>query len=98
MTDLALALLRYGYQAIAVDRERAPRVARDVHVTRLVGRRCVVVLGREDGRLFYDETLVVRHRAIPRALAALLFGADAVHGLDGEAHHARKAFFLPLLQ
>jgi fatty-acid peroxygenase len=94
--DLAPALLRHGYRAIARAREPHGR-EQDVFVSRLLGRRTVVVRGDLGARLLYDEQRIRRQGAVPRALAALLFGRDAVHGLDGAAHRARKRIFLDLL-
>jgi fatty-acid peroxygenase len=47
--------------------------------------------------LFYDESVVERHRAVPLPLAALLIGPGAVHGLDDDSHHHRKSLFLDVL-
>jgi cytochrome P450 len=63
----------------------------------VLGRRAVVVRGREAVRHFYDATLIERHGAVPPPLAALLFGRGAVHGTDGAEHAARKRMFLDLL-
>jgi fatty-acid peroxygenase len=63
----------------------------------MLGRRTAVVRGPEGVRLFYDNDVVERRRAIPAPLAGLLFGRGAVHGLDGAAHAARKGIFLELL-
>jgi len=93
--DLAVRLWRRGYDALG--RERDEHGGGDVFACRLLGRRAVVVRGAESARLFYDEDAVVRHRAVPAPLAALLFGRGAVHGLDGDAHRERKRMFLGLL-
>ena len=93
--DLGLRLLRSGYRALPED--RAGHGGRDPFATRLLGRRAVVVRGRAGARLFYDASRVRRSGAIPAALANLLFGRGAVHGLDGEEHLARKAMFLEIL-
>jgi len=95
MTDLAVRLLREGYPAI--DRDRAARREEPTYPTRLLGRRAVVLSGREGARLFYDESVVERSGVVPPPLARLLFGRGAVHGLDGDAHHQRKRMFLDLL-
>lgn len=95
MTDLALGLLRHGYRAI--EAERNARGGGDTYVTRLLGRRTVVVGGEHGARLFYDESVVRRRGAVPMPLRHLLFGRGAVHGLDDEAHRGRKALHLSIL-
>jgi fatty-acid peroxygenase len=93
--DLALRLLRQGYDAIPS--ARGWPVGRDAFVTRLLGRRALVVRGPEGARLFYDTDRVRREKAAPAALAALLFGRGAVHGLDGREHAERKALMMRVL-
>jgi fatty-acid peroxygenase len=95
MTDLALRFLRDGYGAVELDRRS--RDGRHSYVSRLMGRRAVVVCGESGARLFYDEEVVQRGGAMPPALAWLLFGRGAVHGLDGEPHRRRKQLFLDQL-
>ncbi len=95
MVDLAWGLWRNGYLAIALDRAR--RSGADSYVSRLLGRRAVVVHGAGGAELFYDERLVQREAAVPAPLAWLLFGRGAVHGLDGERHLDRKQLFLETL-
>ena len=81
MTDLGFLLARHGYDAVA--RDRTARGGADTYVSRLLGRR-TVVLGDPDGaRAFYDESLARRAGAVPPPLAWLLFGRGAVHGMDG---------------
>jgi fatty-acid peroxygenase len=95
MADLAWRLWRDGYRALA--EERARHDGADAFETRLLGRRTLVVRGSAGVRLFYDTSVVRRFNAIPPALAGMLFGAGAVHGLDDAAHIERKAMFLDLL-
>ena len=92
MTDLALRFLREGYGAVELDRRS--RDGRHSYVSRLLGRRAVVVCGESGARLFYDEEVVERGGAMPPALAWLLFGRGAVHGLDEDPHRRRKRLFL----
>lgn len=93
--ELASELLRHGYEGLP--RARAQHAGDDAFAARLLGRRTLVVRGEEGARLLYDESRIRRRRAVPRGLAGLLFGREAVHGLDGEAHRARKQVFLDLL-
>lgn len=95
MSDLSLRLLRDGYAAVA--RDRLAHGGGDPYVTRLLGRRTVVLRGAEGARAFYDEELVRRHRAVPPPLAWLLFGRGAMHALDGRDHRVRKLLMLDLL-
>lgn len=88
----SLGLIRDGYLFAPAVRAGAPAAQ-----IRLLGRRTDVVAGAEGVRLFYDESVVQRQGAVPRALRQTLFGEGAVHGLDGEAHRHRKAMFLSLL-
>jgi fatty-acid peroxygenase len=93
--DLGYRLLTDGY--LAIPRDRAEHGGGDAYTTRLLGRRTLVVRGRDAVRRFYDPELVRRRGAVPRALGWLLFGPGAVHLLDGEAHAHRKAGFVALL-
>jgi fatty-acid peroxygenase len=95
MADLGWQLLRHGYDAVA--RERQSRGGRADFESRLLGRRAVVVRSPEGARAFYDESLVRRRDAVPPALAWLLFGRGAIHGLDAPEHRERKAMFLDVL-
>jgi fatty-acid peroxygenase len=89
--ELTLRLLRRGYTAL-------PGLGSGEAVpARMLGRRALVVRGAEGARVFYDPSLARRKHAIPAPLALLLFGRGAVHGLDDEAHAARKRMFLGLL-
>jgi fatty-acid peroxygenase len=92
--DRSLALLRNGYPYLAHVRSRAGAAAPDV---RLFGRRTTVVSGPAGVRLFYNEAVMRRRRAIPRPLLHTLFGRGAVHGLDDVEHRHRKGLFLELL-
>ncbi len=93
--DLSLRLLTGGYDGL--ERERRRHDGADTFVTRLLGRRTVVVRGRDGVRLFYDSRIVQRDRAVPPPLKGLIFGRGGVQGLDDEPHLDRKAIFLELL-
>lgn len=95
MTDLGILLARHGYSAVA--RDRTARGGADTYVSRLLGRRTVVLGDPEGARAFYDESLARRAGAVPPPLAWLLFGRGAVHGMDGTAHRDRKRLFLDVL-
>jgi fatty-acid peroxygenase len=94
--ELSVAMLRHGYDAL-------PRLWStiapddDAVEARLLGKNALVVRGADAARLFYDDSLVERRGAAPRAQAALLFGRGAIHGLDGAEHRERKAMFVSAL-
>ena len=93
--DLAVRLWRQGYDAIPAARGWPP--GRDAFVTRMLGRRALVVRGEEGARLLYDTGRIRRRKAVPAALAGLLFGQGAVHGLDGREHAERKTLMMRML-
>ena len=64
--------------------------------TRLLGRPAVVLGGVEGVRRSYDDRLR-RRGAVPPPVELVLFGPRAVHGLDDDAHHHRKARLLDVL-
>jgi fatty-acid peroxygenase len=64
---------------------------------RVLGQRAVAIGGPEAARFFYAEGNLERHNALPHPVVATLFGAGAVHTLDGPAHRHRKAMFTGLL-
>ncbi len=99
--DQTIDLLRRGYVFTAWARRRGAAIgerhARYGTGVRLLGRRATVIGGAAGVRLFYDQSVVKRDRAMPAAVARPLFGRGAVHGLDGEQHEHRKAMFVDLL-
>lgn len=95
-SELAPSLLTRGYLALPHARARHGD-GTDAFAARLLGRRTLVVRGEAGARLLYDESRIRRRGAVPAPLADLLFGRGAVHGLDGDAHRARKQIFLDLL-
>lgn len=93
--DLALRLLKQGYDATACDRQA--RGGGADFPSRLLGKPALVVRSEEGARAFYDESLVARADLVPSAMAWLLFGRGAVHGLDGTSHRRRKLMFIDVL-
>jgi fatty-acid peroxygenase len=65
--------------------------------TRFLGREAVCLTGAEAARLVYDQRKFVREGAVPAIARDVLFGKGGVQGLDGQAHHDRKAMFLRLM-
>ncbi|RKT05566.1 fatty-acid peroxygenase [Streptomyces sp. 3211.6] len=93
--DSTLSLLAHGY-AWAPDLRRAHDGAPLVH-TRLMGRPAALLHGPEAVSLFYDESRVERHGALPSPVLDTLFGRGAVHTLDGARHRERKELLASLL-
>ena len=75
-----------------------PGLGRTPAPTRLLGLRATALRGPDAVRFFYDERHVKRHGALPEPVRGTLTGKGAVHTLDGEDHHRRKAMFLALLR
>lgn len=94
VADRTVGLLAAGYPYLLQLRRRWQAGAAQI---RLLGRATTVVSGPEGARLFYDGSVMRRRDAIPKPLAATLFGSGAVHALDGAAHRRRKALFIGLL-
>lgn len=65
--------------------------------TRVLGQPAVGICGAAATRLFYADGNLERHTALPGLVVHTLFGAGAVHTLDGAAHRRRKALFTSLL-
>ncbi|QLD13219.1 cytochrome P450 [Microbacterium oleivorans] len=72
---------------------RVPAGARSAPMG-LLGDPTVFVRGAEGVELFYDESRIRRHGAMPGIVQETLFGHGSVHSLDGEEHRHRKATFL----
>ncbi|TYP82914.1 cytochrome P450 [Blastococcus xanthinilyticus] len=89
-----LKLLAKGYAWLPDERRRSG--ARTV-ATRLGGMPAYGIQGPDAARFLYDEDHVRRSHAIPEPVQGTLFGKGAVHTLDGEMHHVRKAMFVALL-
>src|SRR4051812_24069421 len=92
--DGTLALAREGYTFIL---SRCLRHGTELFRTRILGKRAVCIHGRDANVLFYDESKLVRHGAVPRRVQTSLFGKHGVQTLDGDAHRQRKAAFLALM-
>jgi fatty-acid peroxygenase len=96
LRDDSLSLLIRGYGFGAHVWRRAGRGARAVPF-RLLGRPALLVRGEEGVRLFYDESRIRRHGAMPAFIQESLFGHGSVHSLDGDDHRHRKATFVDVL-
>lgn len=94
LVDRSAALKWAGYPYLT---RRRVSLGADAFETRLLGRRTLVVAGREGAQLFYDSSRMRRRDAVPAAVGDVLFGSMAVHGLDDEDHRHRKAMILSVL-
>jgi fatty-acid peroxygenase len=88
--DQSLALLRRGY--LFWDHLRA-RDGAEIVRARLLHERATAVRGAAAAQRFYEQPDTERSSALPKSLVKPLFGAGAVHTLDGHAHAHRKAMF-----
>lgn len=93
--DSTLALLREGYRFGA---NRFERLHSPVFETRLLGRKVVMMRGREAAELFYDARRFRRRGAMPERVLKTLLGQGGVQALDGEAHRHRKAIFMSVMR
>ncbi|MCC4247746.1 cytochrome P450 [Microbacterium testaceum] len=96
LRDDSLSLLTRGYGFGEYLWRRTEKGARAVPF-RLLGRPALLVRGAEGVRLFYDESRIRRHGAMPAFIQESLFGHGSVHSLDGDAHRHRKATFVDVL-
>lgn len=96
LRDDSLSLLVRGYGFGAHLWRRADRGSRAVPF-RLLGREALFVRGEEGVALFYDESRIRRHGAMPAFIQESLFGHGSVHSLDGDEHRHRKATFVDVL-
>lgn len=92
--DSSLALLREGYDFIG---NRCRRLHSPVFQSRILLQRTYCLQGHAAAAMFYETPNLSRVDAAPRMLVKTLFGAGAIQGLDGAAHHGRKALFIELL-
>jgi len=93
LIDDSLGFLTRGYRLGAHVWSRVNPGARAAPM-RLLGGRAVLVRGAEGVRLFYDDSLIARHGAMPAIVQETLFGHGSVHSLDGDEHRHRKATFV----
>jgi fatty-acid peroxygenase len=94
--DDSIGLLTHGYGLGARLWRRTGRSARAVPF-RLLGRPALFVRGTEGVDLFYDESRIRRHGAMPAVVQESLFGHGSVHSLDGAEHRHRKSTFVDVL-
>lgn len=91
--DSTLSVLLEGYEFLL---RRRRRFHCDAFRGRLMLEPAIFMGGSEASELFYSERFQ-RAGAMPKPVLKTLFGEGGVHGLDGRAHHVRKAMFLRLM-
>lgn len=96
LSDDSLSLLTRGYDFGAHLWRRTRPGARAVPF-RLLGKEALFVRGAEGVELFYDETRIRRHGAMPAFIQESLFGHGSVHSLDLAEHSHRKGTFVDVL-
>lgn len=92
--DSTLAFLREGY---GFGRRRFERFGTPMFDARIGLRRAAFVRGADAAAMFYAPDRFTRHGAIPPTTLMLLQDFGSVQRLQGDAHRARKARFLALL-
>lgn len=92
--DYTIRLLREGYPFI-------PNLMKELHTdifqTRLMGKKCICITGKDAAKLFYNPEYFIRNKANPKRIQKTLFGVNAIQTMDGEAHLHRKLLFLSIL-
>lgn len=91
---VGLAMARDPYRFIG---ETCERLGTDVFEALLPIGRTICVRGPHAAEAICDEEHFRRAGAAPGALQKTLFGKGGVQGLDGDAHRARKAMFMALM-
>ncbi|TDB73043.1 cytochrome P450 [Micromonospora sp. KC723] len=92
--ESTLAFLREGYRFIST---RCERLGSDIFTARLLLEPTICLRGRPAAVLFYDTERFQRAGAMPKRAQRTLTGRGGVQGLDGDAHHDRKAMFLSFM-
>lgn len=93
LLDDSIRLLTRGYRFGAHVWRRVDPGARAAPM-RLLGKEALLIRGSDAVSLFYDDTVVARHGAMPAFVQESLFGHGSVHSLDGPAHRQRKSTFV----
>ncbi|WP_243225594.1 cytochrome P450 [Microbacterium sp. CIAB417] len=93
LTDDAPHLLLHGYDFAERIWARVAPGSRSAPL-RLLGEDALLVRGPDGVDLFYDESRIARHAAMPAIVQETLFGHGSVHSLDGADHRHRKAAFV----
>lgn len=96
LTDQSLSILTRGYDFSAHMWQQARAGARAVPM-RLLGHDALLVRGVEGVDVFYDDSRIARHGAMPAFIQETLFGHASIHSLDGAEHRHRKAEFVDVL-
>lgn len=92
--DSTLALLKEGYNFIP---NRLKKFQTNIFQTRILGKRVIVISGKDAAEIFYDNERMTRYHVVPKRIQKSLFGIGGVQGLDGKAHQHRKQLFMSLM-
>jgi len=92
--DSTLALYREGYLFLSNARKR---LESDIVSCRLLYLNPVCMGGPDAARLFFDARHFRRRNVAPSRIRKTLLGEGGIHGLDGEPHRHRKAFYLDIM-
>lgn len=76
---------------------RMKKLETDIFSTHLMAKKVICITGADAVPLFYDQNKFTRKDAAPGYVKKSLFGQKTVHGLEGEEHKERRAFFLSVL-
>ncbi|WP_040229103.1 cytochrome P450 [Bhargavaea cecembensis] len=92
--DHTFSLLTEGYNYVG---KRMSGMDTDIFETRLLGKKMIIMTGRDAAELFYDETKFKREGALPLRVQKTLFGVGGIQTMDGQKHKIRKAMFMSLM-
>ncbi|HAZ36281.1 MAG TPA: cytochrome P450 [Clostridiaceae bacterium] len=92
--DNTLSLSQDGYIFI---KKRVDKYQSNLFETCLLGQKVICISGEEAAKIFYDEQHFKRNGAIPKWVQKTLFGINAIHTTDDEAHANRKLLFMSLM-
>lgn len=92
--DNTLSLSKDGYMFI---KKRVDKYQFNLFETHLLGQKVICISGEEAAKIFYDEQYFKRDGAIPKRVQKTLFGINAIHTMDDEAHANRKLLFMSLM-
>ncbi|MFS0724234.1 cytochrome P450 [Paenibacillus sp. 1P07SE] len=92
--DASAALLKEGY---LFAQNRCRTFDSNVVQTRLLGKKAILISGKEAAEVFYDTEKFQRKGAVPGRIQKSLFGVNAIQTMDGAPHEHRKLLFLSLM-
>lgn len=94
MIDSTFNVVTEGYNFVG---KRMAQLETDVFEARILGKKMIVMTGRDAAELFYDESRIKREGAMPKRIQKTLFGVNGIHTKDGQKHKIRKAMFMSMM-